>query len=63
MEWTKLKALETLIREGQRDNVTKAGLQRVEAACKTLELDVAETAAIKLVLEFPAPPNTKKDES
>lgn len=54
----RLKALEILIREGQRDNVTKAGKVRVRSACKALGLDVAETKAIELILEFAAPTET-----
>lgn len=52
---TRLQAIETLIREGQRENVTKAGHKRVKRACAALDLDEAETAAVELVLEYRAP--------
>lgn len=57
---SRLQAIEILIREGQRDNVTKAGRERVRRACKALGLDIAETKAIELILEFRAPTSEER---
>jgi hypothetical protein len=57
---SRLKAIEVLIREGQRERVTKTGLRKVRTACKALRLDDAETEAVHWILEFPAPPRDRK---
>lgn len=57
---TRLEAIEALIREGQRDNLTKAGRQRVKKACEALDLDEAETVTVELILEYRAPTETER---
>jgi hypothetical protein len=60
MTMTRIQAIEILIREAQRERLTKVGHGRVRDACKVLGLDTGETAAVEILLEYRAPTEAER---